>query len=109
MSRVLNFIRQYNVDLNGSQENLATGGFSPALHQMFQEFKKALDAFMAESINPDVFRFVRQTEKKIGEYFESIAAPYDVMARDALSEYNSTMETFGISSITHNTQKMVYS
>ncbi len=106
MNRVLNFIRQYNVDLNGSQENLATGGFSPALHQMFQEFKKALDAFMAESINPDVFRFVRQTEKKIGEYFESIAAPYDVMARDALSEYNSTMETFGISSITHSTQKM---
>jgi hypothetical protein len=76
---------------------IATSGFSHTLHAVYQEFKQVLDAFMAETINPRVIQFIRISEDRIRENFESIAAPFDAMSKEALVEYNISMRQFGIS------------
>jgi len=93
---VIEFIRNYRVSYDQYKENLTATGFSNTLYLVFQEFKQALDTFMAESINPKVIGFVKKEEKKVKDYFESIAGPYDMMVKDALAEYKNTMNELGI-------------
>ena len=41
--------------------------------------------------------FLKKQEAKISDYFETIAESYDVMARDAIREYQNVMRDLGIS------------
>jgi hypothetical protein len=52
---------------------------------------------MAETINPEVIRFVRSKEGWIRQYLEDIAIPYESIAREALNEYADSMGQIGIS------------
>jgi hypothetical protein len=54
---------------------------------------------MAETVNPEIIRFVREAEKKIRSQFESVTGPYDVMLNDVLDEYNRTLDRFGIAPV----------
>ncbi|MFZ5562617.1 MAG: dynamin family protein [Thermodesulfobacteriota bacterium] len=91
------FIRNYQADLDKYAPSIATAGFSSILYMVFQEFKQALDVFMAESVNPRVMGFIRKQEQKIADYFEQIADSYDGMARDAIAAYKRAMEEMRIS------------
>jgi predicted patatin/cPLA2 family phospholipase len=51
---------------------------------------------MAEVTNPEIIRFIREQEKRIKEYLESIARPYDSMVQEAITDYNKTIESLGI-------------
>ncbi|QTA79709.1 Dynamin superfamily protein [Desulfonema limicola] len=95
-AQVISFIKNYNVAYNEFENHLKSSGFSNVMYLVFQDIRKALDAYMAESATPDIIRFVRDTEQKIIEHFETIAGPYDTMVREALDEYNSTMKILGI-------------
>jgi hypothetical protein len=59
---------------------------------VFQEFKQALDAHMAETVNPQVIRFVKAQEKYLMEYLDEIAGPYGTMIDDALAQYSQAIE-----------------
>lgn len=96
LSDIVEFIRSYKVSHRQYDENLKVAGFSNTLYLVFQEFKQALDTYMAESINPEVIRFVREKEARIKEYFDSIAGPFDVMIQDANAEYNSMIGSLEI-------------
>jgi hypothetical protein len=93
---IIEFVRSYTVPYQNYEENLKTAGFSNTLYLIFQEFKQALDTHMAEKINPEVIRFVREKETRIKEYLDSVNSSFDVMVQDAIIEYNKMMGNFGI-------------
>jgi len=98
LNDIVEFVRSYKVSYQKYEENLKATGFSNTLYLVFQEFRQALDTYMAETINPEVIRFVREKETRIKEYLDSITGPFDVMVQDAIVEYNSMMGNLGINS-----------
>jgi len=67
-------------------------GFAKTLYVVFQEFKQAVDAHMAETVNPQVIRFVKEQEKNLMAYLDEIAGPYGVMIDEALVQYTNAMD-----------------
>jgi len=98
LNDIIEFVRSYKVPYQKYEENLKAMGFSNTLYLVFQEFKQGLDIYMAETINPEVIRFVREKETRIKEYLDSITGTFDVMVQDAIVEYNSMMGNLGINS-----------
>ena len=106
LSDIVEFIRSYKVSHQQYDENLKVAGFSNTLYLVFQEFKQALDTYMAEAINPEIIRFIREKEARIKEFFDSIAGPFDVMIQDAIAEYNSMIGNLEIKR-SQNNQKRI--
>ena len=100
------FIKNYSISYQQYEDDIKTSGFSNTLYMIFQEFKQAFDTFMAETINPEVIRFVRKQEANIHEHLESIAGPFDVMVQDAIAKYNGMMGTLGINRSSENIKKV---
>ena len=100
------FIKSYAIPYQQYEKDIKTTGFSNTLYMIFQEFKQAFDTFMAETINPEVIRFVRQQEARIHEHLESIAGPFDVMVQDAIATYNRMMGKLGINRSDDNMKKI---
>ena len=98
LNDIIEFVRSYKVPYQKYEENLKAMGFSNTLYLVFQEFRQGLDIYMAETINPEVIRFVREKETRIKEYLDSITGTFDVMVQDAIVEYNSMMGNLGINS-----------
>jgi GTPase SAR1 family protein len=94
---VVDFIRNYSVpSWQEHLDSLASSGFPNTLYHVYQEFKQALDGFIAEAINPEIFHFVREREQQIVDYIHDVAGPYGSMVQDAVSDFQSTVEDLGI-------------
>lgn len=106
LSNIVEFVRSYAVPYQKYEESLEAAGFSNTLYLVFQEFKQALDTYMAEIINPEVIHFVREKEMRINEYLDSISTSFDVMVQDAIIEYNEMMGNFGINSFRKNQENI---
>ena len=102
---IVEFVRNYQVPYHKFEENLKASGLSNTLYFVFQEFKQALDIFMAETINPEVISFIKEKETRIKEHLDSIAGPFDLMVQDAIVEYNSMMGSFGINRSQENRKR----
>ncbi|MGE0084704.1 MAG: dynamin family protein [Desulfococcaceae bacterium] len=102
----VSFLDQYSVVYSDYVTDLKKSGFNHAMYMIFQEIRRAVDVFMAENVNPEVIRFAREEESKIQEHFMTLSAPYDVMVRDALSEYNRTLDSLGIAPIRESVQEI---
>ena len=97
MKGLLEFIRSYSVpSWQEHLENMASSGFPNTLYHVYQEFKQALDGYIAESINPDIFHFVRDREQRIVAYLHDVAGPYGSMVQDAVGDFQATARTLGI-------------
>lgn len=96
INKIVEFIKNYSIPYQQYEEHTKNSGFSNTLYLVFQEFKQSLDTFMAETINPQIIRFVREKEARIHEHVESIAGPFDVMVQDAVVAYNRMMGNLGI-------------
>ena len=94
---VFKFIRNYDPAFHNYEQTLGASNVGSAMYLLFQEFRHAADMFMAESIFPEIIRFVREKEKDISNQLESVKEPYHLMAEEALAEYHRTMKEFGIS------------
>jgi GTPase SAR1 family protein len=99
---IVEFIKHYKIPYQRYEENLKTSGFSNTLYFVFQEFKQALDTFMAETINPDVIRFVREKEAQIQKHLDSITVPFDALIQEAIVEYKHMIKSFGINPVHEN-------
>jgi hypothetical protein len=86
------FVRAYQVEMPRYDESLIAVGFTQTLYMVFQEFKQAVDAHMAEVVNPQVIRFVKAQEKRLVGYLDEIAEPYAEMIDDALENDANAME-----------------
>jgi hypothetical protein len=83
-----NFIRAFTFMPEKYQENLENADFSQTLNLVFQEFKQSIDTYIAESINPEVLRFVQAREKQIKQYFEALIEPFDSMIKNTYEEFS---------------------
>lgn len=79
----IDFIRSHPIDLQSYRESVAVAGFANTLYQVFQEFKQAIDTFMAHSINPEVIRFIKEAERKIQSQLTAVVDPYNLMVEEA--------------------------
>jgi GTPase SAR1 family protein len=100
------FIKSNSISYQQYEDDIKISGFSNTLYMIFQEFKQAFDTFMAETINPEVIRFVKKQETHIHEHLESIAGPFDVMVQDAIAKYNGMMGELGINRSNENIKKI---
>jgi GTPase SAR1 family protein len=96
MIDIQNFIQQYAVDPQKYDSQLSDGVFSKALYAAFQDFKNHLDIFMTEQINPELHRFVVNSEKSIKAFLNRIGKSYDIMVQDAIKDYGIAVKEFGI-------------
>ena len=97
MRSLVDFIRNYSVpSWQEHLQNLTSSGFPNTLYHVYQEFKQALDGHIAESVNPEIFHFVREREQRIVEYMHEVAGPYGAMVQDAVSDFKATAEELGI-------------
>ena len=103
---IYSFIKKYSADTEKSERDLGELGFSTTLYMVFQDFKRALDRFMAETINPRLIEFIRQEEKKIDEKLNRTADSYDTLVRDALQKHEETLRKLGIVSVAESAGEM---
>jgi GTPase SAR1 family protein len=92
------FIHAYTFSPDKYQKSLKSTDFSQTLYLLFQEFKQSIDAYITETINPEVIRFLQSREKRIREYFSALIDPFDTMIEDAYDEFNGILgrnELFG--------------
>ncbi|MGM0452587.1 MAG: hypothetical protein ACQERN_05440, partial [Thermodesulfobacteriota bacterium] len=90
---VIEFVRNYTVSYESYRKFLAENGFSETLLTVFQAFKQDLDRYMAETVNPVLFGFIKEKEGDIKTYFESVTRPYEAMVNETLTDFqNSGME-----------------
>jgi len=99
---IAEFIKSYSIPYQQYEDDIKTSGFSNTLYMIFQEFKQAFDTFMAETINPEVIRFVRKQEARIHEHLGSIAGPFDIMVQETIATYNRMMCKLGINHSNEN-------
>jgi GTPase SAR1 family protein len=86
-----NFIHTYTFSPEKYQQSLKRVDFSQTLYLVFQEFKQSIDAYITETINPEVVRFLHSREKRIREYFAALIIPFDSMIEDAYDEFNGML------------------
>ncbi|MGD9332273.1 MAG: dynamin family protein [Desulfobacterales bacterium] len=97
MRSLVDFIRNYRVpSWQEHLQGLSSSGFANTLYHVYQEFKQALDGYIAETINPAIFHFVREREQRIVDYMHDVAGPYGAMVQDAVSDFRATAEELGI-------------
>lgn len=93
---VLQFIRQYDIRVDAFGPELQEMGFTHAMYRVYQEFRQAMDMFMADSVNPRVIRFVRERENEIYNELVSMVSSYEVMIEDSLEKFDRSLEQAGI-------------
>ena len=91
------FIRNYSVpSWQEHLDGLAAAGFPNTLYHVYQEFKQALDGYIAESITPQIFHFVRAQEQRVVDALHQAALPYGSMVEDAVGDFRTTVGELGI-------------
>jgi len=96
------FVRNYHVDLQEKKDDLEGMGLSATLYIVFQEFKNALDLFMAEKINLRLIHFAHEEEKKINDLLSNVARPYNAMVKDTISRHKETLKNVGVQLTEHD-------
>jgi GTPase SAR1 family protein len=87
------YVREYSVSAEKYRTKLTTSGFSNTLYLVFQEFKRALDTFIAETIDPEIARFVREVENRIRKHMDSVSIPYYLMASEDIAELKASISS----------------
>ena len=85
------FIRNFQLDLEPYESTLESSRFTEMLYMVFQDFKSAVDDYLAETIHPRIVKFIREEEEKIKSHFESAATPYAAMVKETMSDYQASM------------------
>ena len=94
---LIDFIRNYQVDMEKYSEGLEETGFLNTLYMVYQEFKQAVEAAVTEKVNPEIFRFVRKTEQEIYDELRTIAESYTDIVENGLEMAAKTLTQLGVS------------
>jgi GTPase SAR1 family protein len=90
------YIRNHQVDFNQYEAMLENARFTDTLFLIFQDFKAALDAYVAESINPKIIKFIGEEELKVGETLAAVGEPFETMVSDTIAGYQDAMKQLGV-------------
>lgn len=100
------FVKKYTVDYSKNESDIEEMGFSTTLYMIFQDFKRALDRYMAETINPRLIEFIKKEEGKFRDVLDTTVDSYDTLVRDVLQKHEETLKGLGISSRSYMTAEM---
>jgi GTPase SAR1 family protein len=89
------FIRNFQLNFEAYESTLESSRFTEMLYMVFQDFKAAVDNYLAETIHPRIVKFIREEEEKIKSHLESVATPYASMVKEAMSDYQASMADTG--------------
>lgn len=92
----LDFVRQYQPALEKYEAQLGGTRFASVLYFVFLDFKAALEAYMAEQVNPEIIRFVREAEARILRALTATSETFDGLLRDSLSGSRDAAEAAGV-------------
>lgn len=93
---IIDFARNYRISRRHFEKTLIHSGFSSTLYLIFQDFKNAIDLYIAENVNPLVIQYLNRTERRIQKKLEALAGPYELMVQDTLQAYKTAMADTGI-------------
>ncbi|MFO7963620.1 MAG: dynamin family protein [Desulfobacterales bacterium] len=96
---VLQYVRNFRVNVGDYADVLQSSGFHHALFLIFQDFRQQVDRYMAETVIPRVFGYIKEKEIRIAGFLESIYTPYEGMVVEALEAYNRSVEKIGITPV----------
>lgn len=91
LQNIIGFLRNYHVDINRYRDQIEKGGFNKSLYFVFQEFKQAMDAYMAERINPEIIGFIGRLEEQLKDQFHNVVDPFGAMIQDAVRQYEQAL------------------
>ena len=99
LNKIISYVRNYSVDLSIYRDRLGASGFTHTLYLVFQDFKQAVDGYMAEKVNPDILGFFNQLESRLKDDFTTVAEPFEAMVRNALAQYEEALMQVGLNSL----------
>ncbi|MBF0225961.1 MAG: dynamin family protein [Desulfobacterales bacterium] len=105
MDEIVKFIKNYESPydkLNNSKDN-----FVQSIYIIFQQFKRALDFFITETITPKVITFLKENEQHVVDELYEITKTFDSMINDAVYEYSK--EIGGIGNLINKTNYQLQS
>jgi hypothetical protein len=102
------FVKKHRVDYHKNETDIEELGFSTTLYMIFQDFKRALDRYMAEIVNPRLIQFIREEEGRIIDILDKTADSYDALVRDVLQRHEETLKNLGISSRSYSPGEIHY-
>jgi GTPase SAR1 family protein len=91
LNQTLGFVRNHRVDLTKYREQVFSSGFTHVLYIVFQEFKRSVDTYMTESVNPAIHGFIGRLEAHLCTYLHSVVEPYEAMINDAVRQYEGAL------------------
>lgn len=97
IKRINEFVKNYKGLTEPVEGKVDLAGVSKTMYLAYQDFKRSLDTFITEEINPKVIRFVKNQQIEIGKYFEAIIRPYDTMLSEVYDEYIRLIKKLGVS------------
>ncbi|MGB5986890.1 MAG: dynamin family protein [Desulfobacterales bacterium] len=109
LGALLAYVRQYPPAYETYQEQLAESGLSATLYTLFQDFRRSVDTYMTETVNPEILRFIQGQESGIQGQFKQVADPYQLLAADALLAYNSAIQDLGLPPLQAELDKQLFS
>jgi GTPase SAR1 family protein len=96
---VIGFVNAYSISaIEDYAVGLKRDGFPATMYRVYQEFRQALERLMAESINPEIIRFISSKEERIADHLHTLVAPYRALVRDAVAGVNLTLAEIGVDS-----------
>jgi len=72
------YIQTIVLDVEQYRSVAEESGFNKILYLIFQEFKRKLDLYVIEDVNPRLKRFVETQEERITSYFQSLFDSYQI-------------------------------
>jgi hypothetical protein len=96
MRQLFEHIHGYQIPSHGYRETLSQSGFAGALYVAFQDFRRHVDAFMAEVFQPELVRALGASEQRLRENLLTVALPFDALVREAVVDYFRFLEVAGI-------------
>jgi GTPase SAR1 family protein/HAMP domain-containing protein len=91
LQNIAGFLRNYHVDFSRYRDRIEKGGFKQTLYFVFQEFKQAVDTYMAERINPEIIGFMGRLEEQLKDRFHTVVDPFGAMIQDAVLQYEKAL------------------
>ncbi len=96
LPEIQNFIKSYSPEFESYREISDNSGVSSGMMMVFNDFRQAVDAFMAEQITPKVIGFIKTSEEKLLGNLKIMTGPYSTMITDAVSDYREEMAKLDI-------------
>ncbi len=89
LKQARDYIRTASIDVEKYRLMVKESGFNQILYLLFQDFKRKLDLYGIEEVNPQLKKFVEAQEERITSYFQSLFDSYqiDLLKTDHYSEF----------------------